>query len=135
MRRRESGFTLVELLVSVVVLLFGILGTMGVYRATVRSTSGSRDYDEARVVAADLMETTRAQPVATLEANQSTAIADVTSPTHVTYQRSYSVTQIVDQPNLVRVRVVVTFNPEGTSGTGTQRRATLEMVRTRQENI
>jgi prepilin-type N-terminal cleavage/methylation domain-containing protein len=127
-RRGESGFTMMEIMVSLVVMVIGMLGIMALQSAAVRGNRTSRQLERARVVAAEVMEQARGLPVA----NPPT-VAPITSADGVTFVPSIVVEDIVDHPLLKRVTVTVTFAEDGDD---TQTRgATLELIRTTEESL
>jgi prepilin-type N-terminal cleavage/methylation domain-containing protein len=65
-RRRERGFTVIEILVALTVLALGIAGIMSIQMTALRATAYNRHAAEASVLAEDRMELLRAQPAETL---------------------------------------------------------------------
>jgi prepilin-type N-terminal cleavage/methylation domain-containing protein len=103
MRRQrdpEAGFTMMEILVSLVVLVIGMLGIMALQSATVRGNRTSRLLERSKIVA---------------------------SNDGVTFTPVITVVDVPDHTNLKRVTVTVTFAEDGDS-TST-RGATLEVIR------
>ena len=66
MRGKQGGFTLLELLIALTVLLIGIAGIVALQITSLRGTAYSRHATEATVVAEDLMELLRTTPIDTL---------------------------------------------------------------------
>ncbi len=127
-RRSESGFTMIEIMVSLVVLVLGLLGIMALQATTVRGNRMSRELERARVYATAIMEDLRQKDGATLTGG---TLEDVTTDDGVTYQRSYSVSGVAG--NLRLITVQVTFHENGEeSETHT---ATLQMIRTTLEKM
>lgn len=67
MRKNEKGFTLVEVMVAVAILSFGILAVAAMQNAALLGTTKSRAVTEATTIAMDRMERIFAIPFETLE--------------------------------------------------------------------
>ncbi len=65
-RKNEKGFTLVEVMVAVAILSFGILAVAAMQNAALLGTNKSNSVTEATTVAMDRMERLFAMPFATL---------------------------------------------------------------------
>jgi Tfp pilus assembly protein PilV len=63
-RRARGGFTLLELLIGLTVLMIGVSGILAMHVTAMRATAYSRHATEATVLAEDKMEELRTQPVA-----------------------------------------------------------------------
>jgi len=63
MRRRsqQSGFTLIEILISLVIAAIAMIGVLGLYRAQTNASSFSRRNTEATMIAERQLETLRTQ--------------------------------------------------------------------------
>ena len=59
LRAREDGFTIIEVMMAMVVLLVGVLGTVSLVETGLRSTSRTTAREQATNVARDLVERTR----------------------------------------------------------------------------
>ena len=59
-RRKHGGFTMIEVMVSLLLSAIAVIGIIGLYRVTTRSSSYSRRSTEAAVLAGDKMEVLRA---------------------------------------------------------------------------
>jgi prepilin-type N-terminal cleavage/methylation domain-containing protein len=109
-RPRERGFSLIELMIALTVLLIGVSGILSMHLVSMRATAYSRHATEAAVLAEDKMEELR-----TIPADQ--------IPTTLT---SYPYPGTVDAqgnlgPNgLYTVEWIIVWDPAGT-GIGTQR--------------
>jgi type IV pilus assembly protein PilV len=55
-RRKEGGFTLIEVMIAMLLLLIGVAGVLRLQMVSVRATSFSRHATEATIVAEDKME-------------------------------------------------------------------------------
>jgi prepilin-type N-terminal cleavage/methylation domain-containing protein len=147
--RRQSGFSLIEILVAMTVTILGLTGLMSLYTTTVQGNSRAARTVLASTVAQQTMEELRSLPMQTpvtgyegptLEGlvggipASDVALADVTQG-NMLYKRKVSVAQpLVD---LLRVRVEVSWTDEGAADTSTDSRLkhsiVLESIRTRQD--
>ena len=78
-RRRESGFTLVETLVAIVVLVFGLMAVTNLLLVAATSNSVANQASAATASASQVMDTLRSTPWANLPPGGDLA-ADTTSP-------------------------------------------------------
>ena len=67
-RRGERGFTLVEMLIALTVLLIGVSGILTMHLTSMRATAYSRHATEASVLGEDKLEELRTIPVETVTA-------------------------------------------------------------------
>ncbi len=122
---REKGFTLIEVMVSLAVVIIGLLGIMGLQTTTMRANRLSRGLERAKVYAGQVMEDLRGKP------GDSIATAgtypDVVTPDGVTYTRSYTKTGVTGSTGLSLITVTATFTDDSD---GSQHSASLQMVRT-----
>lgn len=115
--RRQGGFTIIEILISLLVMAVGILGIMAMQTAAVRGNQLGRRLDRAYELCQEIIELERARsyalgpPVPSLLGTV-TAPADVTLD-GVTYHRRLTTTIVAGRPNLVRMRADVWFGPDG----------------------
>ena len=56
---REQGFTLIEVMISILLAMIAVIGVVGLYRVQTRASSNSRHVTEASVLAADKLEQLR----------------------------------------------------------------------------
>jgi prepilin-type N-terminal cleavage/methylation domain-containing protein len=155
--RRQSGFTLIEILVAMTVTMIGLAGLMSLYVTTVQGNSRATRAVIASTIAQQTMEELRSLPVAPPQSTlpyqgptlqsvfgipaADVPLANVTGPDGTDYRRLVSVTPLGVPPsplaNLVRVRLEVTWADEGADPTTTNARLrhefVLEAVRTRQD--
>jgi hypothetical protein len=66
--KRESGYSLVEVLAAIVVLTVAIIPMVGMFDAALRAVSASGDYDAARACAGQKLEQARSLPYETVSA-------------------------------------------------------------------
>ncbi len=106
--RDEGGFTLISVLVAVVMLAFGLMALAKTQSILMAAETGVANRSAALGVAAGYLEQLRSRDPATLVSEASVAVdAEGQPAAGGPYYRSTVVT--LDQPNLVRVRVLVTF--------------------------
>ncbi len=148
--RRQSGFSLIEILVALTVTILGLTGLMSLYTTTVQGNSRATRTVLASTVAQRTMEELRSLPMQTppvptyegptLEGlvggipASDVALADVTQG-NMLYKRKVSVTEPL--ADLLLVRVEVSWTDEGAADTTTdsrlKHRIVLESIRTRQD--
>jgi type IV pilus assembly protein PilV len=75
-RRKQKGMTLIEVLVSVLILAIGLLGAAAIQLRALKYTDGSAKSSQASFIAYDLMDRIRAN----VDGNASTRAAGVTGP-------------------------------------------------------
>lgn len=126
--RGEGGFTLIEIMVSMALLVIGLLGILALQMTTVKGNRVSRELDRARVLAAEMMEDVRAKDVST---DTGGAYANVVTSDGVTYRRAYTVTTVSGTLRLVTVTVTFAENDDPDD----EHTATLQMLRTTQEAL
>lgn len=66
-RHGERGFTLIELMISLTVLLIGVTGILSMHLSSMHATAYSRHATEATVIGEDKMEELRTIPVTEIE--------------------------------------------------------------------
>jgi prepilin-type N-terminal cleavage/methylation domain-containing protein len=66
MKRNEGGFTLIELMIAMLVLLIGVAGVLVMVRSTVVGARYTRHVTEASVLGEDKMEALRTMPALAL---------------------------------------------------------------------
>jgi Tfp pilus assembly protein PilV len=114
-RRREAGFTLIEVMVSILLTAIAVIGMIGLYRVQARSSSYSRRSTEAAVLAGDKLEVLRTtNPPAsstTDEVINSLGQADAGGP----FTRRWIVTTPV--ASQYKLQVQVDWDDDGTTRT------------------
>ena len=106
--RDEKGFTLISVLVAIVMLAFGLMALAKTQSMLMAAQTGVANRSAALGVAAGYLEQLRSRDPATLVSEAAVAVdAEGQPAAGGPYYRSTVVT--LDQPNLLRVRVLVTF--------------------------
>ncbi len=105
--RRQAAFTLIEVLISVVILSIGLLGLAGLQTTGLKSNNSAYLQSQASIHANDIIERMRANRTAALDADYN--ITDTT-----TTPTSDSSSSIADQ-DLTEWRTLVSTLPSGTS--------------------
>ena len=133
-RRSQSGFTLIEIMVSLAVIIIGLLGIMALQATTVRQNRLARGIERARVYDAQMVEDLRAKPAATLLAAVGTTnpYAQIQTPDGMTYTRSYTITGVTGSTGLLLITATTTFVDDAD---GTTHSATMQIVRTTTEDL
>ncbi|GFO56839.1 hypothetical protein GMSM_38460 [Geomonas sp. Red276] len=103
----EAGFTLLELLVSVMLLAVGFLGTFTTIWASQKAGSSSRNITQAATLGQDLMEQLLFRNYTGLR--NGTYTFPTTPPYPASFSRSYTVQQDVPGTNMKTVTVTVSW--------------------------
>lgn len=132
-RRRtgEGGFTLMEILISLVVMVIGLVGVMMIQVAAVRGNRQAGRFTRAAMLAEQTMEDLRGKKVETLETEQ--GLVGNVEIGGIVYEVVYTTEQIAGQPNLVLVTVTVEYGDEGDEED--RHAAQLQMIRSRPEAL
>jgi len=85
----QSGFTLVEVMVALVVLIAGMLGVMGMQYMAVYGNSVSRKMSVATVLGQTQMEMLKATPFASVVSGNDTPVLDSSTSGGVVFQRRW----------------------------------------------
>jgi len=134
-RGRQSGFTLVEIMVSLAVIVIGLLGILALQTTTMRSNRQSRGLERARVYAAQIMEELRAKSVANIGATTfdgGKTFSDIVTPDGMTYTRTFTSAPVTGYPNLILITATASFIDDSD---GTTHSATVQLLRTNQERL
>lgn len=109
-RRGQRGFTLVEVLVSLVLSAIAMIGVIALYRAQTNASSFSRRSTEATMLAEDQLERLRTQ---TTVASGSAASLDETGKVVANgpFERLFSIDST--NPNYDEIRVTIRWFEEG----------------------
>lgn len=147
--RGQGGFTLIEMLITLVVTLIGFSALLGLHTATVGGNGLAGRSAEAVARCTETMESLRSMSVTgmvqELTGNATTALpVDTTMSTvvgrnNVTYARRVIVEELTAvSPYLVRIRVEVSWTDDdaAAAANGVNKHVVaLELVRTRQEGL
>jgi type IV pilus assembly protein PilV len=110
-RGAEGGFTLIELMVALTILIIGLLGLMGIVMVSLRASSFSRHGTEAAVLAEDKIEELRtmAVPVGATE-----SAIDAQGNAGGIYSRQTTVTTVnfPDIGDMLQIVVTVSWNEQ-----------------------
>lgn len=124
MIRRQRGFTLVELLISLALATVGLLGMLALVGVAIRGNAVSRELTEATGIAQATLETAELTPFASLPTLAGTR--DDVSPTGDGSRSFYQVvTQVAAGASTTTVTVTVSF----TDAVGQSHAVTLSTVR------
>ena len=148
MRHPQGGFTMLELLITITVVVIGFAGLLALHVAVVGGNAASARDAEAVAIAERTIEQLRSESVSgmvqDLTGSASTALplVGVAMPTEVgrnglTYARKATVEELTAaSPDLIRIHVDVSWTEDGAApGTGRDHAISLELVRTRQEGL
>jgi len=127
---RGSGFTLIEIMVSLAVIIIGLLGIMALQATTVRQNRLARGIERARVYAAQVMEDLRAKPATALPASGTYPV--VLTPDNVTYTRTFTVGGVTGSTGLILITVTASFVDDAD---GLTHSSTMQIVRTTSETL
>ena len=75
-RKGESGYSLVEVMVAIVVLTIAILPMVGMFEAALRAATTSGDYDRARACANQRLEQARSLPYEAVKAGPTEGVCE-----------------------------------------------------------
>ena len=143
-RDRQGGFTLLEIMVSMVVLVVGMLGVIALDMTTVKGNRVSRMLDRCVEVVAEEMEDLRGMTTSTIiglpgttcttgTCTNTTYYADITTSDGVVYHRSFSVVDLTNQVTLKLVTATVSYaDDQDSTITHSQ---TMQMIRTTLEGL
>jgi prepilin-type N-terminal cleavage/methylation domain-containing protein len=132
--RRQGGFTMIEIMVSLGLLVIGLAGVLALHTATVRGNRVSRQLERARVLAVQLMEDLRGRPMTILPDLCTGDTIDTIEPVEgAVYSRSCTLTAVTGAADLRLLVARVSFPSDDDDGTTHE--AALQMLRTVQENL
>ena len=110
-RRRDGGFTLIELMIAMTVLIIGIAGILSMQMTAMRSSAYSRHATEASVLGEDTMEALRTVPVASIVDTAAESINEHGIPdAGGLYTREWTIT---DDGTIATLVVVVRWKERG----------------------
>src|SRR5262245_28120650 len=120
-RTQESGFTMIEVMVAMLLTALTVIGVLGLYRVETRASGASRRETEAAVLAQDKLEELRTQAAPTANSTGTDQPIDQFSPSSTNFfTRNWSVTVSADAA-VYNIVVDVTWDDDGTTRTVTVR--------------
>jgi prepilin-type N-terminal cleavage/methylation domain-containing protein len=140
-RGDQRGFTIVELLVSLVISVVGFVGLIGMQRAMSSANQNGARQVEAIAFVQQAVEGLRQVSIAEMEARFGALPITTTLPVAIgrnghNYSRQLEVMAIESSARLLKVRVVVNWNDDGTLAAGPYEHSmVLEVLRTREESL
>jgi type IV pilus assembly protein PilV len=111
MTRAERGFTIIEVLIALVVMMIGVAGVLAMHATSSRASSYTRHATEAAVLAEDKLEILRTVAIATLENGDEIVDATGNPDDEGLFARSWTVSWTGTVGELV---VTVAWNEGGT---------------------
>lgn len=143
-RRQQSGFTIIELLITLVVTVFGLMGAMALHASLARGNENAGRTNEATAIGTRVLEQLRGQRSADMmQALTGTASSlppvDVAPYTTIlgrnamSYTIDVHVSEVTGEPNLWKMRVEVKWTDDNSDGNA--RMIPFEVVRTMQEAL
>jgi Tfp pilus assembly protein PilV len=111
--RREAGFTLIEVMISILLTAVAVIGVVALYTVEARSGRFARDRSEATVLAEDKMEELRTMTAASITAGSQTGL-DALGQNGGKYDRSWTVSGTTAP---ISYTVTVTWDEDGTAET------------------
>jgi type IV pilus assembly protein PilV len=108
--RREQGFTLLEVLVTVLILTFGLLGTLGLTTGVIRGNFFSKNITSATAIAQNQLEAVQNEGYLKATTTYFPATAVNVTMGGVNFTRTTSITNNSPASNMRTVSVTVTWN-------------------------
>lgn len=109
--RNENGFTLIEVAIALVILMFGLTGLLGMSTHAIRSANDNDRWVQARIVAANNLSQLATQPLETLQLQFDAASSGAVSEYHagVTYTATWQMERLGSQTDPMRLTVTVDY--------------------------
>lgn len=121
--RDQRGFTLLEVMITLVILAIGLLGLAGLQIIAIKGNSFGQQMTVASTVAQNQLEQMREGAVALTSDNDT-----VTDQNGITYTRTWTVNANQPQTNMNTVEIIVSWAGPTGSGTDAQRSITLRTI-------
>lgn len=117
-RPTQAGFTMIEVMISIVLCAIAVMGVIGLTTVSVRDTSSARHVTEASVLAEDRMELLRAAGSSFTNPDSSPVDAqgNATGSAGAIYTRAFTWTAT---STLINITVQVSWKDEGTGAATT----------------
>jgi prepilin-type N-terminal cleavage/methylation domain-containing protein len=129
-RPRARGFTVIEVMVSLVVVVIGLLGVVSLVGSTARANRLGRQLTTAGTYASQVIEDLRATKTDSLGA--SGTFPDLTTSDGTVFRRGYTVSAVAGAGSAVLITATVTFADDTD---GQDHTTVLQLVRTTQEKL
>ena len=88
---KDNGFTLIEVMIALVIMLIGMLGVMGMQYYAVTGNTSSREMRIATSLSQDLIEQLKTTPYDNLNAGTDVPASNITISGNVQFQRAWTV--------------------------------------------
>lgn len=133
--RKEEGFTLIEILVTMSILTVGVAAVFHTYIQVSQATRLSRQMDFAHTLASNIVEETHGLPIEDIEA----VVGDLESATDslgILYTRSLNTsTAFPGTDQLVLISVTVSFHFDNSKDDMDRQSTTMQIIRNRTERF
>jgi Tfp pilus assembly protein PilV len=130
--RSQGGFTMMEILVSLLLTMIGLAGVLMMQATSVKGNRRSAQFTTASNMAEEVMEDARSTATTTL-LNGVTYAAQVRNG--VSYGITLTAAEVTTGSNLVRLTVRVTYSEDNDTTTSDDRTASFELIRTKTETL
>jgi len=118
--KEESGYSLVEVMVAIVVLTVAILPMVGMFDAAFRAGTTSGDYDRARTCAGGVLERAKSLPYEVVESGPSEGVCEPSGLGYAVETRfvGRDLRDVAEDRGLTKVKVTVEWDDGSYSTTG-----------------
>lgn len=118
-----NGFTLLEVMITLVILAIGLLGLAGLQIIAIKGNSFGQQMTVASTIAQNQLEQMREGAVALTSSNDT-----VTDQNGITYTRTWTVTPNTPDTDMNTVQIIVSWAGPTGSGTEAQRSITVRTI-------
>ena len=117
-RKAESGYSLVEVMVEIVVLTVAILPMVGMFEAALRAATTSGDYDRARACANQRLEQVKSLPYEAVKAGPTEGVCETSGFGYAVSTQfvDRDLQNVGDDRGLMKVTITVEWDDEGSYG-------------------